>query len=45
MGDANKLAKYIVEYASTEVDVNALADKAINNVIKAAPVETVTVVE
>ena len=45
VGDANKLAKYIVEYASTEVDVNALADKAINNVIKAAPVETVTVVE
>ena len=45
VGDANKLAKYIVEYASTEVDVNALADKAINNVIKAAPVEPVTVVE
>ena len=45
VGDANKLAKYIVEYASTEVDVDALADKAINNVIKAAPVEPVTVVE
>ena len=45
VGDANKLAKYIVEYASTEVDVNALADKAINNVIKAAPVEPVTIVE
>lgn len=44
VGDANKLAKYIVEYASAEVDVNALADKAINNVI-AAPVETVTEVE
>ena len=44
VGDANKLAKYIVEYASAEVDVNALADKAINNVI-AAPVEKVTEVE
>ena len=44
VGDANKLAKYIVEYASAEVDVNALADKAINNVI-AVPVETVTEVE
>jgi hypothetical protein len=45
VGDANKLAEYIVEYASSEVDVDALADKAINNVIKAAPVEPVTVVE
>ena len=45
VGDANKLADYIVEYASSEVDVDALADKAINNVIKAAPVESVTVVE
>ena len=44
VGDANKLAKYIVEYASAEVDVNALADKAINNVI-AVPVETVTEVD
>ncbi len=44
VGDANKLAKYIVEYASAEVDVNALADKAINNVI-AVPVEKVTEVE
>jgi hypothetical protein len=44
VGDANKLAEYIVEYASAEVDVNALADKAINNVI-AAPVEKVTEVE
>ena len=46
IGDANKLAEYIVEYASSEVDVDALADKAINNVIvKAAPVETVTEVD
>ena len=46
VGDANKLAKYIVEYASTTVNVDALADKAINNVIvKAAPVETVTEVD
>ena len=45
VGDANKLAKYIVAYASKDVDVDALADKAINNVIKAAPVETVTEVE
>ena len=45
IGDANKLAEYIVEYASIDVDVEALADKAINNVIKAAPVEPVTVVE
>ena len=45
VGDANKLAEYIVEYASSEVDVDALADKAINNVIKAVPVEPVTVVE
>ena len=44
VGDANKLAEYIVEYASAEVDVNALADKAINNVI-AVPVEKVTEVE
>ena len=44
IGDANKLAKYIVEYASSEVDVNALANKAINNVI-AVPVEKVTEVE
>jgi hypothetical protein len=45
VGDANKLAKYIVEYASAEVDVDALAQKAINNVIKAAPVEPVIVTE
>ena len=45
VGDANKLAEYIVEYASTNIDVDALADKAINKVIKAAPTETVTVVE
>ena len=45
VGDANKLAKYIVEYASAEVDVDALAQKAINNVIKAAPVEPVVVIE
>ena len=45
VGDANKLAKYIVEYASTNVNVDDLADKAINNVVKAAPVEPVTVVE
>ena len=46
VGDANKLAKYIVEYASANINVDALADKAINNVIvKAAPVETVTEVE
>ena len=45
VGDANKLADYIVEYASSEVDVDALADKAINNVIKAAPVDEVIVVE
>ena len=44
VGEANKLAKYIVEYASSEVDVDALADKAINNVI-AVPVEKVTEVE
>ena len=45
VGDANKLAKYIVEYASTDVDVDALAQKAINNVIKAAPVEEVVITE
>ena len=45
VGDANKLAKYIVEYASTTVNVDELAGKAINNVIKAAPTETVTVLE
>ena len=45
VGDANKLAKYIVEYASAEVDVDALAQKAINNVIKAAPVDPVVVIE
>ena len=45
VGDANKLAKYIVEYASAEVDVDALSQKAINNVIKAAPVEPVIVTE
>ena len=45
IGDANKLAEYIVEYASSEVDVDGFADKAINNVIKAVPVEPVTVVE
>ena len=45
VGDANKLAKYIVEYASANINVDALADKAINNVVKAAPVETVTEVE
>ena len=44
VGDANKLAKYIVEYASSEVDVDALANKAINNVI-AVPTEKVTEVE
>ena len=44
VGDANKLPEYIVEYASAEVDVYVLADKAINNVI-AAPVEKVTEVE
>ena len=44
VGDANKLAEYMVEYASAEVDVNALADKSINNVI-AVPVEKVTEVE
>ena len=45
VGDANKLAKYIVEYASADVDVDALAQKAINNVIKAAPVEEVVITE
>ena len=47
IGDANKLAEYIVEIASTDINVNIseLADKAINNVIKAVPVETVTEVE
>ena len=44
VGDANKLAKYIIEYASAEVDVDVLANKAINNVI-AVPVEKVTEVE
>jgi len=45
VGDANKLAKYIVEYASAEVDVDALAEKAINNVIQPAPVEPVIITE
>ena len=45
VGDANKLAKYIVDYASAEVDVDALAEKAINNVIKKAPVEPVIITE
>ena len=45
MGDANKLAEYIVEYASINVDVDALADKAINNVIQAVPTEKVTETE
>ena len=44
VGEANKLAKYIVEYASSEVDVDALANKAINNVI-AVPTEKVTETE
>ena len=31
VGDANKLAEYIVAYASTDVNVDELAAKAINN--------------
>ena len=45
VGDANKLAEYIVEYASIDVDVDALADKAINNVVQAVPTEKVTETE
>ena len=45
VGDANKLAEYIVAYASTDVNVDELAAKAINNVVKAAPTETVTETE
>ena len=45
VGDANKLAEYIVEYASIDVDVDALANKAINNVIQAVPTEKVTETE
>ena len=45
VGDANKLAEYIVAYASTDVNVDELAAKAINNVVKAAPTEKVTETE
>jgi len=44
IGDANKLAKYIVANANSAVDINKLAEEAIGEVV-AVPVEGVTVVE
>jgi len=44
VGKANRLAEYIVANANSAVDINKLADEAINKVV-AVPVEEVTVVE
>jgi len=44
VGEANRLAEYIVANANSAVDINKLADEAINKVV-AAPVEGVTIVE
>ena len=44
VGDANRLAKYIVANANSAVDINKLAEEAINEVV-AVPVEEVTIVE
>tara|TARA_B100001063_G_scaffold99046_1_gene92587 strand:+ start:158 stop:766 length:609 start_codon:yes stop_codon:yes gene_type:complete len=44
VGEANRLAEYIVANANSAVDINKLADEAINKVV-AVPVEEVTVVE
>ena len=44
VGEANRLAEYIVANANSAVDINKLADEAINKVV-AVPVEGVTIVE
>ena len=44
VGDANRLAEYIVANANSAVDINKLAEEAINEVV-AVPVEEVTIVE
>ena len=44
VGKANRLAEYIVANANSAVDINKLADEAINKVV-AVPVEGVTIVE
>ena len=44
IGDANRLAEYIVANANNSVDINKLAEEAIDEVV-AVPVEEVTIVE
>ena len=44
IGDANRLAEYIVANANNSVDINKLAEQAIDEVV-AVPVEEVTIVE
>ena len=44
IGDANKLAEYIVANATIDVDINELADAAISE-LTAVPVEKVEVIE
>ena len=44
IGDANRLAEYIVANANSAVDINKLAEEAIDEVV-AVPVEEVTIVE
>ena len=45
VGDANKLAEYIVAHADVSVDVDALAADAIENVMPSVPVDDVTVLD
>ena len=44
IGDANRLAEYIVANANSAVDINKLAEEAIDEVV-AVPVEEVTIIE
>ena len=44
IGDANRLAEYIVANANNSVDINKLAEEAIDEVV-AVPVEEVTIIE
>jgi len=45
VGDANKLAEYIVANADVSVDVDALAADAIENVMPSVPTDKVTVLD
>ena len=45
VGDANKLAEYIVAHADVSVDVDALAADAIENVMPSVPTDKVTVLD